>query len=194
MNRTLLALYSLMASLALALVALHAAPALAQGTMVTVTKAWVRPASKAVGTSAFYAIITNAGAEPDRLDAASTPVAGMAQVHQTKAGKGGMMYMLHLPKGLKVPAHGSVELKPGGYHVMLMQLKEDIAAGSTIPVTLHFAHAGAIVVQAQVANQVPGAAMDQMPMDAMSKDEMSTGAKPKDQAAPGGMSKEQMGH
>jgi len=128
----------------------------AQSPSIAVKNAWVRPASKSVGTSAFYALIVNTGTVDDRLVSAETPEAGMAQLHESTKDADGMTHMHEVTGGLTVPAHGQVELKPGNYHLMLMELHSNIKAGAIIPVTLHFEKAGAIVVKAKAENRVGG--------------------------------------
>jgi len=108
-----------------------AAPALAQ---VTVSDAWVRgtvPGQKATG--AFMSIKSASDAA---LVSASSPVAGIVEIHEM-AMEGGVMKMRAVPK-LPLPAGKPVELKPGGYHVMLMDLKQQLKEGDTVPVTLAF--------------------------------------------------------
>jgi periplasmic copper chaperone A len=101
---------------------------------VTVTGGWVRstvPGQK--GSGAFMKITAKEGA---RLTGVSSPVAGVAEVHEMKM-EGDVMKMRAVPV-LDIPAGGTVELKPGGYHLMLMDLKQALPVGSTVPVTLTF--------------------------------------------------------
>ncbi len=72
-----------------------------------------------------------------KLVGVSSPVAGVAEIHEMKMDKD-VMRMNALPNGLDLPAGKAVELKPGGYHVMLMDLKAPLAKDSTVPVTLMF--------------------------------------------------------
>jgi copper(I)-binding protein len=65
----------------------------------------------------------------------SSPVAGVAEIHEMKMDKD-VMKMAALPNGLALPAGKAVELKPGGYHVMLMDLKAPLTKDSTVPLTL----------------------------------------------------------
>lgn len=106
-----------------------AAPAWAQ---TTVSDGWVRgtvPAMKATG--AFMNIVS---AQGGKLVSASSPVAGIAEVHEMKM-EAGVMKMGPVP-ALDLPAGQTVALKPGGYHVMLMELKQQIKEGDTVPLTL----------------------------------------------------------
>ena len=72
-----------------------------------------------------------------RLVAVASPVAGVAEVHEMKM-DGGVMSMRAVNGGLELPAGKTVELKPGGYHVMLMDLKAALPKDSTVPLTLVF--------------------------------------------------------
>jgi len=101
---------------------------------VDVRDAWVRTAVKGQsGTGAFMKITAPSGG---RLVGVSTPDAGLAEVHEMKM-DGDVMRMRALP-GLDLPARQAVELKPGGYHLMLTQLKQALPVGATVPVTLQF--------------------------------------------------------
>ena len=106
------------------------APAIAQ---TTVKDPWVRgtvPQQKATG--AFFQITHPAGG---RLLSATSPAAGVVEIHEM-AMDGTTMKMRALPKGLELPAGKAVELKPGGYHVMLMDLKAPLKAGEAIDLSL----------------------------------------------------------
>lgn len=87
--------------------------------------------------SAAYMLISNTGSEPEVLVSASSDVSDMTQVHQTTV-QDGMARMGEIEE-LEIPAGGSVELMPGGYHVMLMELKRPLLPGEYITVTLTFA-------------------------------------------------------
>jgi len=121
------------AGLALALtLATGLAPA--QAPAVKVEGAWARatvPGQK--GTGAFMNITATKGT---RLVGVSSPAAGVAEVHEMKM-EGDIMRMRALP-GLDLAAGQTVSLKPGGYHLMLMDLKAPLANGSTVAVTLRF--------------------------------------------------------
>ena len=101
---------------------------------VAVKDAWVRatvPGQKATG--AFMKITAREGA---RLVGAASPVAGVTEVHEMKM-EGDIMKMRAVPM-LDLPAGKTVELKPGGYHVMLMDLKAVLPKDGTVPLTLVF--------------------------------------------------------
>ena len=115
----------LTAALLLACSALHAQT-------VEVTGAWVRatvPGQQ--GTGAFMRITARDGA---RLVGVSSPVAGVAEVHEMKM-DGDIMKMRAVP-ALELPPGQTVQLRPGGYHLMLMELKQPLPKGSTVPLTL----------------------------------------------------------
>jgi copper(I)-binding protein len=102
---------------------------------VDVRDAWVRPSVPGQsGTGAFMKLTAPAGG---RLVGISTPAAGVAEIHEMKM-EGDTMRMRELPRGLDLPPGQTVELKPGGYHVMMMDLKQALAKGATVPVTLKF--------------------------------------------------------
>lgn len=100
-------------------------------------------------TSAVYMRLVNKGGQADRLVRASADVAETAEIHESGM-EGDVMKMQHLPDGLAVPAGGEVELKPGGYHVMLIGLKSDLQVGDRFPVVLTFEKAETLTVEAEV--------------------------------------------
>jgi copper(I)-binding protein len=109
---------------------LFSLPVLAQ---VAVSEPWIRgTVAQQKATGAFMLL----KAERDsRLVAAKSPVAGVVEIHEMAMEKD-VMKMRALPNGLELPAGKTVELKPGGYHVMLMDLKQQMKEGETIPMTL----------------------------------------------------------
>ncbi len=116
----------------LALLGIAAAIAAPAWSQTTVKDGWVRgtvPQQKASG--AFMQITS---AQGGRLVGVSSPVAGVSEIHQMKM-DGGMMKMGAIA-ALELPPGQPVELKPGGYHVMLMDLKRQLQAGDSVPLTL----------------------------------------------------------
>ncbi|KGJ08845.1 copper chaperone PCu(A)C [Paracoccus versutus] len=105
-----------------------------------------------------YVTIANKGSQEDRLVAARSTRAGELQIHEMTR-KGDVMKMRELPDGLPVPAGGSVELKPGGYHLMFMQVPTPFAEGDTVETTLVFEKAGEIALPFEVRamNATPAA-------------------------------------
>ena len=101
---------------------------------VEVKDAWVRATVPGqMGTGAFMKITAREGT---RLLSISTPVAGVAELHEMKM-EGDVMKMRALPL-LDLPAGKTVELKAGGNHLMMMDLKQPLPKGSTVPLTLRF--------------------------------------------------------
>jgi len=130
------------------LAALLAAPALFA--QVAVTDPWVRgTVSSQKATGAFMQLKSAADA---KLVAASSPVAGITEIHEMKM-DGGVMRMSAI-RDLALPAGKAVDLKPGGYHVMLMALKQPVKEGESVPITLTFEDAAgkrsSVVVNAPV--------------------------------------------
>ena len=115
---------------------------------ISISDAWARPGATG-GQSAAYLTITNTTGTADALLSATSPGAAPVELHETSTDGSGMMGM-HPVSRLDVPAGGSVQLKPGSYHLMLMGLTGDLVAGKTIPLELVFEHAGKIVVMAAV--------------------------------------------
>ena len=133
---------------------LWAASALAQD--ITITDSWARatvPGQKATG--AFMKITAK---QSSRLVAASSPVAGITEIHEMKMDKDVMR--MSAVTALALPAGKAVELKPGGYHVMLMDLKGPLADKSSIPMTLTLENSQG--QKSQVEVQIPVRAMNAM--------------------------------
>ncbi|MDO9112493.1 MAG: copper chaperone PCu(A)C [Polaromonas sp.] len=140
-----------------ALLVLSAGAVFAQ--TVEVKDAWVRAAVPGQsGTGAFMNITAKDGA---KLVGASSPVAGVAEVHEMKMDND-IMRMRAIP-ALDLPAGKTVALKPGGYHVMLMELKQALPPGGTVPLTLILRDAkgqeSKVELKLPVAASMPGAGM-----------------------------------
>jgi periplasmic copper chaperone A len=106
------------------------------GTDIEVSKPWARSAMMG-GNGAAYMLLQNRSNENDALVGASSDVAGAVEIHLSQMNADGMMEMIQ-QESIPLPANGEVELKPGGYHVMLVDLKQDLKAGDEIFVILHF--------------------------------------------------------
>ncbi len=113
---------------------------------IVVSGAWSRPA---IGTGVVYLRIVNRGAQPDRLDAARTPVARVVELHRSMDGMGSMDGMkmsgvmsMQRVSAVTVPARGSVTFAPGGYHLMAIGLRHDLHPNERFPLQLHFAVSG----------------------------------------------------
>lgn len=110
---------------------------------------WTRamlPGQKAGGG---FLIITNNGAADDRIIAVSTPSAARAEIHEM-AVVDDVMKMRPLADGLVIPAGETVELKPGGLHLMFMAVSEPFEEGGMVPVTVSFEKAGDVPVMLKV--------------------------------------------
>lgn len=126
-----------------------AGPVLAQGASIQIEQPWARATPAGAMSGAVYMTINNKSNDADRLTGAASDVAKASQIHEMKV-VGGVMKMREISGGLAVPANGSVVLKPGGYHVMLIDLKKPLKAGETVQLTLTFEKAGKVEVSAPV--------------------------------------------
>ena len=125
--------------------------AAAQTSAVTIEDPWVRAtvgAEDPTMTGAFLVVDNNTD-EDVTLESASSPVAGTAQLHEM-AKVDGEMVMQEAPGGIVVHARGGQLLQPGGYHVMLMELKRELAPGDEVELTLSFSDGTTLEVTAPV--------------------------------------------
>lgn len=146
---------------AIVLTLLAGTPAVAQKVTVgalEVSQPWV-PAPPAAATSAGgYVTITNTGTEPDTLTGGTATIAGRVEVHEMSL-EGGIMRMRELNPGLVIKPNETVTLGPGGFHLMLIDLKERPTVGVPIKATLVFAKAGTAAIEFKVepfGTRVPG--------------------------------------
>ena len=151
---------------------LFAAPASAEevkaGDLV-ITQAWSRATPGGAKIGGGYLTIENKGSAPDRLIGGSADVAGNIQVHEM-AMNNGVMTMRLLDKGLAIEPGKTVKLAPGGFHLMLMDLKSPLKQGDKLPVTLEFEKAGKIKLTFDVQGigaQAPAGAGGHMDMKKM---------------------------
>ena len=132
-----------------ALVALLAMPAAAHdyklGSIV-IGHPWTRATPPTAQAGGGFLTLTNKGSAPDRLVAVRSPAAAKVEIHEMKM-DGNIMRMRELEKGLEIPAGATVELKPGGFHLMFMGLKAPFAKDVRVPVALVFEKAGSIDVE-----------------------------------------------
>lgn len=143
---------TILASTAL-LTAAFSCAALAQ--VADVKGAWARATVQGQKASGAFMQIT--AKDNVTLVSVSSPVAGVAEVHEMKM-EGDVMKMRALDKGLALPAGKAVELKPGGYHLMLMDLKVPLQKDTTIPLTLVFKDAKGVESRQQLRLHVGTAA------------------------------------
>lgn len=120
---------------------------------------WTRETAPAQTTGAGYMTITNSGTTADTLVSISSPAAKEVQIH-TMSMAGGVMRMRQLTGGLPIPAGGTVTLKPGAFHLMLIGLKAPLKQGTKIPAELRFQKAGKVKVEFAVQPIVSQAPME----------------------------------
>lgn len=144
MTRTSLIAFTL---LTLAACNQGSAPGSGEPATVQVTGAVCRPTPTGRQMTGCYLTLTSASA--DRLVSVASPDAGMVQVHESRI-ESGMMIMGELREGLPLPAGEAVALAPGGNHLMLMGVKEPLAAGDTVALKLTFATSAPVEVTATV--------------------------------------------
>jgi len=123
-----------------------ALPAWAQ---VSVEQPWSRatPPGSTIGVG--FMQLRNAGAVPERVVGASSPLAGKVEMHVTTR-EGDVMKMREVAS-FEIPAGGTFELKPGGAHLMLMGLRQSLQAGDRVPLTLTLANGATLPVELAVA-------------------------------------------
>jgi periplasmic copper chaperone A len=110
-----------------------------------ISQPWSRATPKGASVAGAYLKITNTGTAPDRLVGGSSPIAGRFEVHEMGMNNG-VMKMRPLKDGLEIKPGASVELKPGSYHIMLLDLKQPLQKGDHVKGTLTFEKAGSIDV------------------------------------------------
>jgi periplasmic copper chaperone A len=116
---------------------------------LVITQAWSRATPGGAKVAGGYLTIENKGSAPDRLVGGSADVAGKFEVHEM-AIKDGVMTMRPLDKGLTIEPGKTVKLAPGGYHLMLMDLKGPLKQGDKVPLTLEFEKAGKVKLSLDV--------------------------------------------
>lgn len=118
---------------------------------LSVNGAWGRPGTTG-SNSAIYFTVVNSLSEDDYLIRASTNTARVVEMHLSTQNESGMMMMMPQEKIL-IPAKGSLEFKPGSYHIMLINLNHDLDNGSTISLELQFEKAGIIELDVPVIEE-----------------------------------------
>ncbi|MFZ5918764.1 MAG: copper chaperone PCu(A)C [Chloroflexota bacterium] len=140
----------------LALAGLAACSPKTSGPNIEIEGAWARPSPKMAGAGAAYMILKNSGSEADKLVSASTTASKVVELHESFMDENNVMKMRPVEGGaIEVPAGGSVELKPGGLHIMLIDLIEPLQSGQTVPLTLEFEKSGEIDIEVNVSEQKP---------------------------------------
>src|SRR5271157_38632 len=136
---------------------------------IVIDKAWARATPKGADVGGGYMVIHNNGATPDKLTGGTANFAGV-EIHEMKT-EGGVMKMAEMKNGLNIPAHGTIRLAPGGYHVMFTHLTKPLVKGDNVTATFTFEHAGPVTVEFPVqgvgasgATPMKGGAMGGMKM------------------------------
>lgn len=137
------------------------ATAQAQSAAVSVQDPWVRGTVAQQKASGAFMTITSPVA--GRLVSASSPVAGVTEIHEMTMD--GQVMRMRAVDGLDLPAGRAVQLKPGGYHVMLMELRQPLKAGETVPITLVIERAGGAKESVRVDAPVRPLAASAAPME-----------------------------
>ena len=129
--------------------------ACAEQSLIVADHAWARATPKSASNGAAYVTLANRGTSEDRLLGATSPAAQSIQFH-SEVNENGVMKMRELP-AIDVRPGASVVLKPGGIHMMMIGLKQQLNEGETVALTLMFEKAGAVEVTARIGKV---AAMD----------------------------------
>jgi hypothetical protein len=116
---------------------------------LVISQAWTRATPNGAKIGGGYLTIENKGTTPDRLIGGSADIAGKLEVHEM-AVKNGVMTMRPLDNGLIIEAGKTVKLAPGGYHLMMFDLKSPLKQGDMLPITLKFEKAGEVKVSLAV--------------------------------------------
>ena len=114
---------------------------------------WVRAVPPVSQTSAAYMILMNHGDKDDLLLSVKSTIAKVAEIHNVKK-ENGMMSMYPV-EFVKLPAGGTLNIKPGGYHVMLIGLKKPLKVSDEVELMLNFKHTGMVKVIAPVKEGMP---------------------------------------
>src|SRR5882757_3286659 len=136
-----------------ALVAILALPAFALDYKlgaIEIGHPWSRATPPTAESGGGFLAITNTGTTPDRLIAVKSPAADKVEIHEMKM-DGNVMRMRELEQGIEIAPGATIDLKPGGFHIMFMGLKAPFAKDTKVPLTLVFEKAGSIAVELPVA-------------------------------------------
>jgi copper(I)-binding protein len=149
-RRLATAALALLFALGLALPA--ASPAIARDYTlgsIEIGQPWTRATPPTAQAGGGFLVLTNKGTTPDRLVAVKSPAADKVEIHEMKM-DGNVMRMRELEKGIEIPPGATVELKPGGFHIMFMGLRAPFAKDAKVPATLVFDKAGSIDIELSV--------------------------------------------
>ena len=131
-------------------------PSLAQAVgNLTITNNWIRATPPAAMVGGGFLVIENSSTKDDTLISVEFGGAKKSEIHEMKMDDG-IMKMRPLYDGIVVPAGGKIELKPGGFHLMFMGLKDQLKDGQNFPIKLTFANAGEITLEFPVLDLIKG--------------------------------------
>ena len=145
MLKALCGMAAFAASLFIGAAMAQSAPAPIKAGALQIEARWLRATPGGAKVGAGYLRITNTGSEADRLTGASMPLAARGEVHEMTM-QNGVMHMAAVAGGVAIPPGKTVELKPGGFHLMFLALKGALKQGQTLGVTLTFEKAGSVTV------------------------------------------------
>ena len=117
---------------------------------VQTANAWARETVAGQSSTAAYLTVTNDGTADDRLVGVSVPEPAKASIHATE-NSGGISRMREMSSGVAVPAGSTIELKPGGTHVMITGLQAPLRRGQTLKLSLRFEKSGEKPIDVRVA-------------------------------------------
>jgi copper(I)-binding protein len=157
MRKTTRRMLAKMMAAALLLLAAGSAAAESPGGAVMVTEAWIAEAPPAALNLAAYLSLKN-GPRHDTLLSVKSPVAAVAELHETRKADG--VTRMRKQANLALAPNAEVQFAPGGRHIMLIGVKQALKPGDKVPLTLTFRRAGRISVQAEVRPLAPDAGAD----------------------------------
>jgi copper(I)-binding protein len=114
---------------------------------------WSREVPQGARVAAGYVVIRNHGAAADRLLSVSSAISGKSEIHEMAVNAEGVMTMRPVAGGVEIPADGEFALKPGGFHIMFMELTERPKGGEKFTGTLIFEKAGKVDVEFEVESR-----------------------------------------
>jgi copper(I)-binding protein len=117
---------------------------------IHISAPWARATPKGASSGAAYMTITNTGKTPDKVSCVSSDASAACQIHSMTMDNG-VMQMRPVEGGLEIKPGETVTLKPGGFHVMLKDLKHPLEQGNTLKATLKFDSAGSVDVDYPIA-------------------------------------------
>jgi periplasmic copper chaperone A len=141
------------------LLATHAAAAGYHVGSLQITQTWARATPQGADSGAAYMTVTNTGAKPEKLSCVSSPASAKCQIHEMSMDNG-VMKMREVEGGLNVKPGETITFKPGGYHLMLVDLKAPLQQGKSVDATLKVDNGGTAEIEfpiAAIGAPAPGA-------------------------------------